>query len=235
MNYLSIDKLLAFAQNELGGEAEEIRVHLETGCQPCRQRLSQLRKVLSVIETQSLADPPAWLIHQAMNLFTWHTTNSDADRLERIPAFLLVDSFAEGPLLGFRSVGPMPRQMLYRAGNYNINLSMNYAEPTQTIDLMGQSTPLSTDLATVAAADVELLKDSRVACATKANEFGAFMLGGIQEGIYDLRIKLTDEEIDIAGLSAVVRPTLKARRQLTDGGQEDSPMSQLKIERGGQQ
>jgi hypothetical protein len=61
-------------------------------------------------------------------------------------------------------------------------------------------------LATVAGADVELLKESVIAHATKANEFGAFILDGLQQGTYDLRIVLEDEEIDIVGLDVYTHP-----------------------------
>ena len=97
----------------------------------------------------------------------------------------------------------MPRQILYRAGDYDINLALNYVDQTKSIGMMGQSVPLNADLDMVAEAEVELLMDSTVRCATRTNEFGAFMLDGIPEGIYDLRIKMKGEEIGIARFHAI--------------------------------
>ncbi len=159
--------------------------------------------------SREILDPPEWLLRQAVSLFAWHKTKPRGNAVKQIPAFLLVDSYAEGQLAGFRSVGPMPRQMLYRAGDYHLNLSINHMEQAEEIDIMGQPLPLNADLGAVVEADVELLKESTAARATKANEFGAFILDGVQEGTYDLKIRLKDEEIHIMKLEAIVRTPQK--------------------------
>lgn len=206
MNCITIEQLIALAKDRLPAvEAESIRAHLDTGCEVCRQRLDELQAILAATTGRQLLTPPEWLIQQARNLFTWNKTKPRENGLERVPAILLVDSFAQGPLIGFRSVGLMSRQMLYRAGHYDINLSLNYVERTHTIDIMGQPMPLRADLGRLAGADVELVKQASLAGATKSNEFGAFILSGVPEGIYDLRIR-KDEELDIVGLEAIVRP-----------------------------
>jgi hypothetical protein len=207
MNCPPIDQLLAFAQNELPtDEAQDIRAHLEAGCELCREQLGQLQKVISVIKTRILIDPPDWLIYQAMTLFKWWQSKSRGSPVKKIPALLVVDSFAEERLLGFRSTGPMSRQMLYRAGDYDIDLSIDYIESSQSVTIIGQSMPLSKDLTTVAEVDVELLRGSQVTCATRTNEAGEFTLDGVQEGSYDLRIRLKDEEINITNLQAIAGP-----------------------------
>jgi hypothetical protein len=117
---------------------------------------------------------------------------------------LLVDSFTEGQLSGFRSTNSLARQMLYQAGDYNINLSISCVEKARSLDVMGQPVPLRADLATLARADVEMLKESIVTYVTKSNEFGAFILDGVSEGIYDLKIRSDKEELAIAELNAIV-------------------------------
>jgi hypothetical protein len=202
-----MEQLFAWTQNQLrGGEAERIHAHLETGCTACQTQLEHLRQMLAATAGRHLLKIPDWLRQQGMNLFAWRQTQRREPRPERLPAFLLVDSFAEGPLMGFRSAGAMSRQMLYRAGPYNINLSMSCLEPSRAIDVMGQPMPLNASLEAVAGADVELLNAFGIAGATRSNEFGAFILGGVAEGIYDLRITLTDEELDIIGLNILLRP-----------------------------
>ncbi|MBI3949915.1 MAG: hypothetical protein HY314_05620 [Acidobacteria bacterium] len=206
MECISIEPIFALTQNRLpAGEAERIRTHLDTGCTACRNQWCPLQEVLAATAGHTLLQPPAWLTRQAMGLFTWNKTRSPENGLQRIPALLLVDSFAEGQLVGFRSASLMARQMLYRAGNYNINLSLNYLERMRAIDIIGQPMPLCADLEILAGADVEMLKNSIVTCATKSNEFGAFILSGIPEGIYDLRVKSEKEQLDIVELDATVR------------------------------
>jgi len=206
MNCITMEQLIALAQDRLPAtEAEPIRAHLGAGCEVCTKRIADLHAMLEATAGRHLSTPPEWLLQQVRNLFVWNKTTPRQNRLPRVPAILLVDSFAQGPLPGFRSTESMCRQMLYRAGQYNINLSLNYLERTRAIDMMGQPLPLSPDLGLLAGAEVELVKEARLAQATRSNEFGAFILAGIPEGVYDLRIK-KDEEWDIVGLEAVVHP-----------------------------
>lgn len=207
MNCASIDQLFALTQNQLPVEqAQRIHVHLDTGCVECRDRLNQLHQMQTITNSPHFIKPPDRLPPQATRLFAGHQPNPRQTPLKRLPAVLLVDSFAEGQPLGFRSIGSMSRQMLFRAGHYDINLSLDYVEQHRAIDIMGQPVPLGASLDTVAGAEVELLRESTIAGTTQSNEFGAFILSTIPEGIYDLRIKLTDTELDVLGLKAVVHP-----------------------------
>jgi hypothetical protein len=204
MSCIPIDQLFAFTRNELSvDEAERVRIHLDAGCGVCRQQLDQLQKILAVTAKEQLLETPDWLTHQAMHLFAWHQAKPREIQIEYVPALLVGDSFAGGRLLGFRGTGLMSRQILYRAGNYDVDLSLDYIEPARTIDLMGQTMPLGGDLSAVAEADVQLLSQSLVAVDTRTNEFGEFIIEGVSQGLYDLRIKLNDQQIDIAGLNTV--------------------------------
>jgi hypothetical protein len=116
---------------------------------------------------------------------------------------LLFDSGAESRLLGFRGAGPASRHLLYRAGPYDIDLSIDYVEPARLVDIIGQSMPPGLDLEAVANRDVELLRESALAFATKTNEFGEFILDGIREGVYDLKLKFKTEEVNIVDLKAL--------------------------------
>jgi hypothetical protein len=209
MNCPSIEQLVAFARNELlDNTTENIRAHLDAGCEPCGHWLNQLQKLLPVVATRSLIAPPGWLVQQARTLFNRQKPESCGGFLKRIMALLVIDSFAEERLLGFRGTGPMSRHMLYRAGDYDVDLLIDRSEQRQSVDIIGQCIPLSKNLTTVVEADVHLLKGVQMALATKINEFGEFILDGVQEGIYDLKISLKDEEInfqiEIAGLQAIV-------------------------------
>lgn len=201
MNCISIDQLLAFAQNHLpGDEAERVRVHLDAGCVICRKQVDQLQKILAATAKEPWLEAPQWLTQQAINLFARHHVTAGEPRIERLPAWLVSDSFADGRLLGFRGAGPQSRQMLYRAGQYDIDLSLDYVEPTRAIDLMGQTLPLGGDLQEVAGADVRLLNPFLVA-STRTNEYGEFIIEGLADGRYDLQIQLNGQQIDIAGLN----------------------------------
>lgn len=126
---------------------------------------------------------------------------------ERIPAVLLFDSSGEtfalgGPLLsGIRGARPMYRKLLYRAGDYYIDLSLDYVEPERVIDIMGQTVPSRKDTSSIVDAHITLRQGSTVMFHTQTNEFGEFIIDGVPRGAYDLSITLMAEEIEISGLS----------------------------------
>lgn len=150
--------------------------------------------------------PPLWLIHQAMNLFTWYMARPHKTYERRLPAFLLIDTLAARTRPGFRHAKPMNKQILYRAGEYDIDLLIECLEQAQTVDIVGQVMPLSADLNAVAGATIKLLRQAVVEMDTKTNGCGEFILRGVQEGIYQLELDIGEEAIDIVELNAVVRP-----------------------------
>jgi hypothetical protein len=207
MRCLSIEQLLAWAQNQLPADARErIEHHLKSACQACRKELGDLHESLVTEPSRRSSQPPDWLIHQAMNLFHWYMVRPHQMSERRIPAFLLVDTLAEGAAPGFRRVNPMNKQMLYRAGDYDIDLFIECLEPAHTVDIVGQIMPLSADLSAVAGATIKLLRKAVVEMDTKTNGYGEFTLRGVTEGVYDLNLEMMEAAIDIVELNAVIRP-----------------------------
>jgi hypothetical protein len=200
----SLDQLLALAQQQLPPlPAGRIRAHLDAGCEICVRRFDQMKRLGPATTRRELLDVPGWLWRQAISLFTWHRAKCRETRIKRIPGILVVDSFADGQLLGFRGARSMSRQMLYRAGDYDVDLSIDYTEQTQRVDIIGQPMPRNADLNAVAEARVTLLRESKVAHGTQTNGFGEFIIGGIQEGVYDLQIEVQGGQIDLIGLNAI--------------------------------
>jgi hypothetical protein len=206
MNCASTESLFALAQNQLAPvEADGLHTHLSE-CRVCKHQFDQLQKLVAATATRELVELPAWLSQQAMNLFDWHQAKSSSSAAERTPAILVVDSLAEGRLLGFRGAGPQSRQMLYRAGNYDIDLSLDFVEQTQSVDIMGQPMPVNADISTVVGAQVKLMDGAKVVVGTQTNEFGEFIIDGVREGLYQLEIEFEDKQIDIVGLNTIFHP-----------------------------
>jgi hypothetical protein len=204
MKCATSEQLFALTQNYLSAEqVKQIRGHLHEGCESCRQYLDKIQTTLAAAASREPVGLPDWLLDQAMNLLASHVRPTGESRLERIPAILLVDSYSEGPLVGFRSAGAMPRQMLYRAGDYNVNLAITCTGRAQGIDIMGQPIPLRSDVDMLAEAEVELLKSLIVVSATRSNEFGAFILSSVKPGVYDLSVQSQHHELFIMGLHAL--------------------------------
>ncbi len=206
MNCPSIEQLFAFAQSELPLEvARDIGVHLEDGCLACGPCLEQLKTILSATADQGFREPPAWLVDQALEFFRRIGTESGDEPARSVTAFLVADSFTAGRLAGFRGSGPVSRQILYRTDGYDIVLSMAYIERAKSLDIMGQLMPMCSDSTTLQGARVELLGESGITFGTGVNEFGEFIMEGVREGTYEMRIRVIEREIRIPAFVAVVR------------------------------
>lgn len=160
---------------------------------------------LVAVVSRARCSPPEWLLRQAEHLYRWYRMRAGSGTREHIPALLLVDSFADGPLPGFRSAGPVSRLLLYRADRYTVTLSISSSEPTGYVEIIGQSLSPSGNERLVTPVSVELFQDAVLVRAATTNEFGAFLFEGIRPGVYDATIRLSGGgAIDIVGLTAHV-------------------------------
>ncbi len=207
MNCVSIEQMFALTQNALpADEAEHIYNHLDGRCSDCKSQWDNLHELLADLAGHNLTEAPDWLIRQAEKRLAESATTSCKSDLKPVPAILLADSFDGGLLCEIRGAGPVSRQILYRAGNYDIDLSIDYIEQPPTIELLGQIMPIGADIDAATKPQVQLLSGPTIVSSTQMNEFGEFMFLGITEGCYDLRIALGDEELGIIGIDAVSQP-----------------------------
>jgi len=200
------DQLLDFLQGNLPEEKREaVERHLAAGCPRCRRQVSHLRDLLEVLANPRLMDPPEWLLHHAFVLFRQQKMEPAPSGLSRLWAFLVMDNFAESRLLGLRHVGLPSRQLLYRAGSYDIDVLIERSEVAPGVDLMGQVLPIAEDAPPLGEIEVELRQGENVVGTAKVNALGEFLFEGISEGVYDLRLWREGMELRITGLQALLR------------------------------
>ena len=202
----TLDELLDLLQGELSEDKRgAVQRHVEAGCVRCHREMSRLRDLLEVVTNPCLLDPPEWLFRHAVVLFRQRLKDPSPSRISRILAFLVIDNFAESRLLGLRHIDPSSRQMLYRAGAYEIDLLIERSETTPGVDLLGQVRPCGEGIPPFGEAIVELWRDDQLVGTAKINPMGDFVLEGIPEGIYDVRLQREGDEIHITGLQALLQ------------------------------
>lgn len=200
---VSCEQLLSLVQDSLPAEeAQPIEAHLSR-CEKCQELFDQLHQVAAATNRRELLVPPVWLTRSVQKLFAWHSSSLSANETEPAPALLLVDSWADERLLGFRGANAMSRQMLYRAGRYDIDLSFDSYEGRQGVAIIGQSLPVVTDGGRLAGAPVRLLQGTQVVFDTRMNEWGEFVMDDVPEGCYTLSLQLGKHRIDIVALDVV--------------------------------
>ncbi len=179
----------------------EVDSHLEAGCIDCQEQRDLLMTSLQTASEDKSFEFAPETISRAVNYFKAQTVEEKRP-LGQILARLIFDSLMPSQLAPVRaglleSIAPAGRQVLYNAGNYDVDLRFERGEDTNDEDLIGQILPgnsLPSDIDGVA---VRLLQGEIEVAHAHANKRGVFIFLRIASGIYELRIRVPDGEITI--------------------------------------
>jgi hypothetical protein len=152
---------------------EKMKQHLEQDCERCSKTLSLWQRVWQTADAETNYTPPGEAVRIAKAFFADSKLTKERGRLDSL-AELLFDSFLRPVLEGTRSSGIGTRQMLYRAGPFQIDLLIESQASGRNMVVTGQlldlrhSEPVSHNL------QVTLSNlHGRVVQAT-TNQFGEF-------------------------------------------------------------
>lgn len=172
------------------------RTHLSS-CTRCSAQAAELRRVTTVMRADTSEDAPRDLVFGAIQLFHSRRAESAPGLLRRIVAALAFDSSTRTPAFGVRSGQAAPaRQLLFGAGDFDVDLRLAAGEEGWTVS--GQV------LGPCAGGRVEAFAAGayeQAAARASLNGLCEFTLPPVPEGIYALRLRLNDTEIEIPELS----------------------------------
>ena len=112
-------------------EAEAVAAHIASGCQWCAQSVAWYERVSGLAAGDDSQDPPPWVLNRAFRLFHSQVPTR-TDHLGRLVAALAFDSLSNPVLAGMRLVETSNRQLLYRAGEYTVDLQINFFSPLRS-------------------------------------------------------------------------------------------------------
>src|SRR3954451_23700465 len=118
-------------------EATRVAAHLASDCRACAETRGWYEGVRQVAASDDSIAPPAWVFKQAVRIFDTARRPRLGERIGEAIARLVFDSFARPQMAGIRSTETANRQMLYRAGDYSIDLQIAPATDARG-DLIGQ-------------------------------------------------------------------------------------------------
>lgn len=182
---------------------QDMARHLDTGCARCTKLATLLRDVSTAARVE-LASPPSASLRLATALFVPRPTFLDGARLL---ARLVFDS-AKAPLpVGIRSGQAMSRQVLYRAGEFDVDLRLEYDAVSPRVALVGQIANRLAPTQPVADVPVTVTAGSRVVAQTTASATGEFQLEYQRQPRMRLRVPMPAQQrwIDLS------LPTLESR------------------------
>ncbi|MGB9179358.1 MAG: hypothetical protein WCB68_08940 [Pyrinomonadaceae bacterium] len=184
--HLKFEQLADLAEGRLDDAVgAETQAHLDE-CERCAASLSRLQQTIGLMRADNSVDAPRDVLSFAVNLFQARPAKHRAVR--RVLALLNFDSVQQTPAFGVRSGAQAARQLLYSAGENDIDLRVTQSGEAWVVS--GQV------LGECAGGEVELTGESGEANAS-LNEQCEFSLAPLPTGSYTLRLRLTDAEIEV--------------------------------------
>src|SRR5262249_40513743 len=195
------EKLIDLVDGRLvQSEAERVSEHLATGCSQCHAEKDWYENVKRTAFEDDTQAPPPWVLKRAIRIFENAKSRTLARRIRQAVATLVFDSLARPIPAGVRSTETSTRQLLYRAGDFSVDLQVAPSERSR-VDLIGQvlrEGEVAFD--SVANLSVELHDSGKSTRRAMTNEMGEFILDGISAGTFDLMIQLPEGSITIPDL-----------------------------------
>jgi hypothetical protein len=181
-------------------EARRVAAHLASDCKACSETRAWYESVRRIAASDETMAPPAWVFKQAVRIFDTARRPRRGERIGEAIARLVFDSLTRPQLAGIRSTETASRQLLYRAGDYSIDVQIAPAAGERG-ELVGQV--LREGEATfesVANLRLEVASGDQPLYSTVTDARGEFKISNIDYGSYDLRIELADGRITIPEL-----------------------------------
>ena len=195
--HLPFAELADLAEGRLAPEARAASLEHVSACSRCSSKLERVEQVVGLMRTDEGVDAPPALISQAVNLFRARAArdaSTSPSLARRILGALSFDSLQMSPAYGVRSGQAGARQLLYSAGENDLDLRVTESGGGWVI--AGQV--LGANCAGLKG-EVELQGASH-ASRTELNDQCEFRLPPVAAGSYQLLVRFGDDLIEIPEL-----------------------------------
>jgi hypothetical protein len=136
MKHFKLQEWIEFTRNMVSAEHKaEMQRHLQRGCEECGKTVQLWQHVGETAARESQYQPPDRALRVLQGLFALQRPAKDSviTRLK-----LAFDSLANPLPAGIRSGGTSARQLLYRNGNYSVDLRVELQADSGRIAMVGQ-------------------------------------------------------------------------------------------------
>lgn len=189
--HLQFEKLADLVEGRLpSDERAAAQAHLNA-CSRCSTEFARVEKTVNLMRTDEAEDAPRDVLASVVSMFRSRAAEAEPSLVRRVLAALSFDSMQPGLAYGVRSGQAAARQMLYSAGENDLDLRVQHVGEAWVVS--GQV------LGECAGGRVEL-KGADAEVSSELNELCEFTLHGVAAGSYTLRLLLGDVEVEIPGL-----------------------------------
>src|SRR5215510_14829933 len=196
MQHLTLEDLIDYMESKLSDvKRMTVETHL-SGCHECQEEAQEYRTLIHSLQEDASFEPPARVVQRGVSLFQPVMRTSEAGRgLRRIIASLIFDTYDQPLLAGVRRVGTPPRQLLFRAGDVDVDVKIESMEANDRITLVGQV--LSSAAKFFDNTPVKLESHGIVRYRTRTNVVGEFSFDEVPKDTYHLSVDLPEGQITL--------------------------------------
>lgn len=194
----SFERLVDHLDEQLDeAESSEVAAHLAGGCAPCTETARWYQRVRLIAVSDDTIAPPSWVLKRASRIAEKQRNLSPlVERMGQAIASLVFDSFSRPVLAGVRSTETADRQMLYRAGDYSVDLQITQFENSRA-NLIGQVLEEGATFESVSGLKLDILSRGKVVASAVTDDMGGFKVSDMEQGVYDLRVELPEVNITV--------------------------------------
>ena len=195
MRHIAVENLLTYMACQVSDvEKSALEGHLMS-CTECSELKQEFQILMTKLQEDSSFEPPADVVQWGVNLFQPIVQPSAGGKLRKIIASLVFDTFDQPNLAGVRRVGAPPRQLLFRAGDVDVDVKIESMEANDRITLVGQV--LSGASKFFDNTPVKLESHGIVRYRTRTNVVGEFSFDEVPKDTYHLSVDLPEGQITL--------------------------------------
>jgi len=196
MRHITVENLIGYIDGQ-GSDVEKstLEGHVTT-CRDCAELKQEFQALIHRLKEDASFEPPAELVQWSINLFQPVMQPQGAvSGLRKFIASLVFDTYDQPMLAGVRRVGAPPRQLLFRAGDVDVDVKIESMEANDRITLVGQV--LSNTEKFFDNTPVKLESHGIVRYRTRTNVVGEFSFDEVPKDTYHLSVDLPEGQITL--------------------------------------
>jgi len=167
---------------------ESMQRHLNTGCKDCTSLLALWTRVGEAAQRESSYQPPESAVRHIRSAFAMLAESKRSRNAFEIPR-LVFDSLWQPAMAGMRSSSTStPRQVLYRAGDFALEMRIEPQLGSERVNIAGQVSTAVAPGEGIAKVPVVVSGTKGMLAEASTNEFGEFHLAVVPES--GLRLSL---------------------------------------------
>jgi hypothetical protein len=195
MRHVTIEEIATYTDGKASDTERRFLENHIMSCSDCNELRRDYKSLETRLREDSAYEPPSELVEWGINLFQPIIQPQAKGSLRRLIASLIYDTYDQPMPAGIRRVSAPPRQLLFRAGEVDVDVKIESTEANDRITLVGQV--LSNATKFFDNTPVNLESHGVVRYRTRTNEVGEFSFDDVPKDTYHLSVDLPEGQITL--------------------------------------